>query len=84
VGVDPPRVHDVADVLVAERARLPAALAGDLDRLTAASRSLRRDRELAFYGAVDLSPSDFCRRADADETRASARLVVGLVRPHVT
>jgi len=82
-GVDPPRVHDVADVLVAERGRLPAALAGEVDRLATASRSLRRDRELAFYGAEDLTPSDFYRKADADEARPSARLVVELVRPHV-
>ena len=33
VGIDPPRVHDVADVLEAERSRLPAELAGDIDRL---------------------------------------------------
>ena len=82
-GVDPPRVHDVADVLEAERTRLPAALAGDVDRLAAASRDLRRDRELAFYGAEDLTPSDFYRESDAVEARAAARLVVERVRPHV-
>ena len=83
VGVDPPRVHDVADVLEAERGRLPAALAGDVERLAAASRDLRRDRELAFYGAEDLTPSDFYREPDAAEARAAARLVVERVRPHV-
>ena len=82
-GVDPPRVHDVAEVLEAERGRLPASLAGDLDRLAAASRALRRDRELAFYGAEDLTPSDFYRERDADEARDAARLVVERVRPHV-
>ncbi len=82
-GVDPPRVHDVAEVLEAERTRLPAALAGDVDRLAAASRDLRRDRELAFYGAEDLTPSDFYREGDAVEARAAARLVVERVRPHV-
>ncbi len=83
VGVDPPRVHDVAEVLEAERSRLPASLAGDVDRLAAASRTLRRDRELAFYGAEDLTPSDFYRQRDADEARGAARLVVARVRPHV-
>ena len=82
-GVDPPRIHDVADVLVAERARLPAALHGELERLATVSRTLRRDRELAFYGAEDLTPSDFYKRADAVEARDSARLVVSLVKPHV-
>lgn len=83
VGVDPPRVHDVADVLHAERKRLPAAVAKNLDGLLEASRSLRRDRELAFYGAEDLTPSDFYKRADADHAREAARLVVKTVRPHV-
>jgi HEPN domain-containing protein len=82
-GVDPPRIHDVADVLLAERNRLPPALADGVDRLADASRSLRRDRELAFYGAEDLTPSDFYRRQDAEQARAAARLVVRMVRPHV-
>lgn len=82
-GVDPPRIHDVADVLEAERDRLPASLARHLPRLAAASRRLRRDRELAFYGAEDLTPSEFYRREDADEARSAARFVVERVRPHV-
>ena len=83
VGVDPPRVHDVADVLEAERDRLPPELAGDLERLAAASRSLRRDRELAFYGASDIVPVDFYKEADASEARQAARLVVASIAPTV-
>ena len=83
MGIDPPRVHDVAEVLEAEGDRLPPALASDIDRLAAASRSLRRDRELAFLGAEDLVPSVFYREPDADEARADARFVVERVRPHV-
>ncbi len=79
VGVDPPRVHDVSDVLEAERDRLPVELADDLDVLTRASKELRRDRELAFYGAEDLTPSGFYSRDDADRARASARQVVEMV-----
>ncbi len=83
-GIDPPRVHDVAGVIEAERSRLPAELSDDdADRLASASRGLRRDRELAFYGAEDLTPSDFYRQTDADHARATARRVVDLVRPHV-
>jgi hypothetical protein len=82
-GVEPPRIHDVADVLEAERDRIPEALRADIPRLAAASRALRRDRELAFYGAEDLTPSDFYRKTDATAARDAARLVVKLVRPHV-
>jgi len=83
IGVDPPRVHDVADVLLAERARLPKKVVPEVERLAAASRNLRRDRELAFYGAEDLTPSDFYKQADATLARDAARFVVRTVRPHV-
>lgn len=82
-GVEPPRIHDVADVLLAERDRLPKELAPHVERLAAVSRALRRDRELAFYGAEDLTPSTFYREADAVIARDSARDVVASVRPHV-
>ena len=80
-GVEPPRIHDVADVLLAERDRLPAAVLPHLDRLAGISRQLRRDRELAFYGTEDLTPSSFYREADASLARDSARDVVGTVGP---
>ncbi len=81
-GVEPPRLHDVADVLLAERARVPPTLDAHLERLAAVSRALRRDRELAFYGAEDLTPSTFYREADAVTARDSARDVVATVRTH--
>lgn len=83
IGIDPPRVHDVSDILIAERDRLPPALAADLGFLTRTSRALRRDRELAFYGAEDLTPSGFYSREDAEEARNGARKTVERVRPHV-
>ena len=82
-GIDPPRLHDVSDVLLAERERLPAELQGELEALTGISRELRRDRELAFYGAEDLTPSGFYSRADASRARDGARRTVRLVKPHV-
>lgn len=82
-GVDPPRLHDVSDVLIAERDRLPAAVRAELDALVVVSRALRRDLELAFYGAEDLTPSGFYSRDDATKAREGARFTVTVVRPHV-
>jgi HEPN domain-containing protein len=82
-GIDPPRVHDVSEVLLAERPRLPEPLQDEADRLAEASRQVRRDRELAFYGAEDLTPSGFYTREDAAEARALARTTVELIVPHV-
>jgi HEPN domain-containing protein len=78
-GIEAPRVHDVSEVLVAERARLPAGIRGDVDRLAKISKRLRRDRELAFYGTEDLTPSDFYSREDAVEARDGARTTVRVV-----
>lgn len=75
-GIEAPGIHDVSEILLAERARLPQALQPELDRLAQISRQLRRDRELAFYGSEDLTPSDFYKQPDATEARDGARFTV--------
>jgi len=82
-GIEPPRTHDVSEILLAEQDRFPHALAPHLDELASISRSLRRDRELAFYGDEDLTPGGFYRRRDGEEALAAARRVVALVAPFV-
>lgn len=82
-GVSPPRVHDVSETLLAERERLPPSLSGHIDQMARVSRRLRRDRELAFYGAEDLTPSGFYSEEDARAARADAEELVRLVAPHV-
>ena len=82
-GVEVPRVHDVAPILHAERERLPPSIAPYVEELADASRQLRRDRELAFYGAEDLTPGECYARADADRARAYARRDVELVALHL-
>jgi HEPN domain-containing protein len=82
-GVDPPRIHDVSPVLLAERERLPEPIRAEVERLAEISRDLRRDRELAFYGSEDLTPSSFYARRDAERAREGARVTVGLIKPFV-
>jgi HEPN domain-containing protein len=82
-GVEAPRVHDVSDILLAEKGRLPRPLHEHLKRLASISRDLRRDGELAFYGAEDLTPSGFYSEEDAVKALDGARLTVSLVKPHV-
>jgi HEPN domain-containing protein len=77
-GIEAPRLHDVSDILLAERERLPAGPRKEVERLAEVSRSLRRDRELAFHGAEDLTPSSFYSREDATRALEGARLVVKL------
>lgn len=78
VGVDPPKVHEVGATLLLERARFPSDL--DVEMLARISRELRKDRELAFYGAEDLIPTEAYDRADAETAIRSAELVVEAAR----
>ena len=76
VRVDPPRIHDVGDVLLAEKNKLPSSIQSKVEEIAKISRSLRRDRELAFYGSEDLTPSEFYKKADAEEAFDSAKKIV--------
>ena len=84
MNVEPPRIHDVSEVLREEASRLPRGVAGHLEELCEISRDLRRDRELAFYGSEDLTPSDFYREKDAKEARRKARRVMEIVSREFT
>jgi len=61
------------------RARLGTAHHTGIDALIAASRELRRDRELAFYGTEDLTPSEFYSKKDAERALTFARESVDFV-----
>jgi HEPN domain-containing protein len=79
-GLEIPHVHDVSGVLRRNVERLPQHLAAEIDLLVSASRRLREEREMAFYGddATDTEPEALFSRADADQALATARQVVAL------
>lgn len=81
--IDIPRIHDVSTILSDEKAKLPAGIQKDLEKICDISRSLRRDRELAYYGSEDLTPSEFYREKDAKEALASARFIVQIVQKNL-
>jgi HEPN domain-containing protein len=78
-GISFPRTHDVSQVLVQESARFPASIQAKIPFLATTSRSLRRDRELAFYGSEDLTPSSFYLEEDAHLAFDSAKTVLDIV-----
>lgn len=54
-----PMTHEVSGKLKEIKQDLPAAVQSNLERLCDISKSLRRDRELSFYGSEDITPSEF-------------------------
>jgi HEPN domain-containing protein len=77
--VEVPRIHDVSDILLEHTELLPQGLQTHVEKLAEISRTLRRDRELAFYGAEDLTPSEFYKKKDAEKAIESARWVAEIV-----
>jgi predicted nucleotidyltransferase len=71
------------DLLAAVRSERPIThgLYREWDELAAGSRTLRRDRELAFHDAEDPTPSGFYTRQDAIAARDIARQTVAAVKP---
>lgn len=82
--IEVPHVHYVSAILTQEKSKLPKAVQKDLEKICDNSRSLRRDRELAYYGSEDLTPSEFYQEKDAIEALQSARFIVQSVRKNLS
>ena len=82
-GIEAPRIHDVSQVLEEQKALLPKALLSHVDKFAKISKNMRRDREIAFYGSEDLTPSEFYSRDDAELAISEARYIVDTVKPFV-
>ena len=73
------RFQDVSVTLEIHKDRIPEPACTSLGALVQASKSLRRDRELAFYGSEDLTPSEFYSQSDAETAMAYARQTHAIV-----
>lgn len=78
VGAEVPKVHDVSGALRRNLQRLPAEAAAQIDLLVSASRRLREEREIAFYGddESDTEAEALFSRADAEDALKMARRVL--------
>ena len=73
--IEVPRIHDVSPVIEQNSDRFPAATREQLAEMMRISKSLRRDRELAFYGSEDLTPSEFYTAEDASTALREAKWI---------
>ncbi|MCB0318454.1 MAG: HEPN domain-containing protein [Bdellovibrionales bacterium] len=74
-GIEPPRIHDVSQIIKDNENVFKNIKTNDLKTLCKISHTLRRDRELAYYGSEDLTPSDFYSVEDANEAYEGASWV---------
>ena len=76
VGLDPPKWHDVGDILIEHAGKFPETVQAALPELAKISKRLRKERELSFYGDIDFLPAEEYTREDALEAIAQAEYVV--------
>jgi len=81
IGIEPPKFHDVGKIVRENSDRLPAAMRQDVDRIARYSFELRRDRELSFYGALDVDPDEDYTNEDAVEAISRIDHMLRWVQP---
>ena len=80
VGVEPPRWHDVSDLILEHRDRFPKAVNEKVEEIARISRWLRKEREFSFYGDIDFIPTEQYSPEDAIRANTDAQFVVGMAR----
>ena len=65
MGINPPKWHDVIDVIIEHKEELPEKVKKEIIELKNDCKYLRSQRELAFYGEADFIPDDFYSEEDA-------------------
>jgi HEPN domain-containing protein len=76
VGIDPPKWHDVGEILLDNACRFLPEVKSRLSQVAEISKSLRVDRELSFYGDIDFIPTEEYTRQDAEKAIADTSFVM--------
>lgn len=76
VGIDPPKWHDVGPILLDNAGLFAADIRADLPRLAGISLRLRKEREMAFDGDVDLVPTRVYGIEHATQALTDARFAL--------
>jgi len=79
-GIDPPKWHDVSGIMLQHPERFPAFVQKELGKIAEISKSLRRERELSFYGDIDFIPTEEYTRVQGQKAVLQTRWVVDLAR----
>lgn len=79
-GVNPPKWHDVSDVIEGYLTLMPEIFRETLKDLTKGAKWLRSQREVSFYGSMDLIPEDLYTHKDAQRALEIASRYVEVTR----
>ena len=78
VGINPPKWHDVSDIIIANLEYIPAEYHEEVTKLIPPAKWLRGERELSFYGDLDFIPTEEYSAQDAEKAIEGAVMWVNL------
>lgn len=84
VGIEPPKFHDVGDLVIEHKDRFKGIPLRDLKKAASISKDLRKERELAFYGEIDFIPTEEYSKKDAKKAISDVEKVVKLMKKVVS
>lgn len=79
MGINPPKWHDVIDVILENSDKLNENIVEELRHLRRGAKWLRSQREISFYGDLDFTPSDDYSKDDALKAVEIARRFLDLI-----
>ncbi|MEK7474820.1 MAG: HEPN domain-containing protein [Candidatus Coatesbacteria bacterium] len=82
IGVEPPKWHDVGEILREHRGKFAAPFAARIDEFAEHSSVLRERRELSLYGneSTGQNADDLFGKPEAEEALGWAREIVAAVK----
>ncbi|AEJ61862.1 HEPN domain protein [Spirochaeta thermophila DSM 6578] len=83
MGLDVPKVHDVSRAMEVHRDLFPPLIREEMPFIRRLSRDLRKERELAFYGAHDWIPGQEYTDEDSARLLGEVRRLASLVEEAV-
>jgi len=79
-GLDVPKVHDVSKYIEQNIEIFPEMVKKNIEKLKNISKTLRKERELAFYGLIDWIPSEEYTFEDSNKAINWAKEVFHIVK----
>lgn len=75
-GINVPKFHEVSSLLIEHRDKFPEFAQDAFPKIVKISKTLRRNRELSFYGDEDFIPTDEYTEDEALEAMENAKYVL--------
>jgi HEPN domain-containing protein len=81
IGIDPPKWHDVGQIIIQHSHSFPAEIATNVARIAKISSDLRKNREMSFYGDDDFLPTQGYDIDDSTKVMIETDWLLDLFKP---